>query len=115
MENKYYTFADNFGTPRTAVKLEIKKFNKEKQLCYYDFIDLTCKDVSDEALEIFSKLFVSAGFKVEIKKHTYFGIYDPSRMAELVEIHLTDEELLRRKLIYNKSKLQQMFGILNIK
>ena len=115
MENKYYTFADDFEKERTAVKLEIKKFNKDGQLCYYDSVDLTCKDVSEEALEIFSRLFISAGFKVEIKKHTYFGIYDPSRMAELVALYPTDEELTKGSLIYNKTKLQQMFGFLKNK
>jgi hypothetical protein len=92
----WYTFADK---PRTALKLEIKKFNRKEQLCYYDSVDLTCRDVSEDVLEIFSQLFVSAGFKVEIKTHTYFGIYDPSRMAELIELYPTDEELIRREFI----------------
>jgi hypothetical protein len=99
--SKYYTFADDFdfGKARTAIKLEIKKLNKNNQLCYYDSVDLTCKNITDEQLEIFVKMFSSAGFITNIKRHTYFGIYDPSRMVELVEIYPTDEELLQRDLL----------------
>lgn len=97
--SKYYTFADDFGKARTAIKLEIKKFNKNNQLCYYDSVDLTCKNITDEQLEIFVKMFSSAGFITNIKRHTYFGIYDPSRMGELIEIYPTDEELLQRDLL----------------
>lgn len=79
-----------FATPKTAVKFTVKKFNKHNQLCYYDSADLTGKDFTDAQLEIFSSLFSSAGFKTEIKKHTYFGIYDPSRFAELIEIYPND-------------------------
>lgn len=98
----WHTMADDFGKPREAVKLEIKKFNRDNQLCYYDSVDLTCKNVTDEQLEIFTRLFSSAGFISNIKRHTYFGIYDPTRMAELIEIYPTDDELLQRELLFKK-------------
>lgn len=99
VEEVWYTMIDNFNTPREAIKLEIKKFNRDNQLCYYDSVDLTCKNINDEQLEIFVKLFSSAGFTTNVKKHTYFGIYDPTRMVEIIEIYPTDEELLQRELM----------------
>jgi hypothetical protein len=39
-----------------------------------------------------------AGFVTEIKKHTFFGIYDPSRTVNLIEVYPTDEELLQREI-----------------
>lgn len=91
-----------FTEPKIATQLRIKKYNRDGQLCYYDSIDLTGKGVSEEHLELFSKLFIRAGFEPEIKTHTYFGIYDPSRMAELIEIYPTDEELLKKDLLWKK-------------
>lgn len=67
MEEIWHTMVDDFGKPREAIKLEIKKFNRDNQLCYYDSVDLTCKNVTDEQLEIFVKLFSSAGFTTNIK------------------------------------------------
>lgn len=96
MEIDYYTIAEEFTKARTASKLEIKKFNREGQLCYYDSIDLTGKGFTDLQVETVSKLFISAGFKVCVKTHTYFGIYDPSRNAQLIEIYPTDEELIKK-------------------
>ena len=91
-----------FNEPKTATQLRIKKYNRDGQLCYYDFIDLTGKGVSEEHLELFSKLFIRAGFETEVKEHRFFGIYDPSRMAELIEIYPTDEELLKKDLLWKK-------------
>ena len=99
-KEKYYSIDFDFGKPNTATKLEIKKFNRERQLCYYDSIDLTCKGFTDLQVETISKLFISAGFKVDVKTHTYFGIYDPSRNAQLIEMYPTDEELLKRDLLW---------------
>ena len=89
--NEYCTFTDDFGKARTSIKLEIKKFNKNNQLCYYDSIDLTCKNFTGEQIEIVSKLFTSAKFKVDVHRYTYFGIYDPIRSVNLIEIYPTDE------------------------
>lgn len=94
-----------FTEPKTATQFRIKKFNRDNQLCYYDSIDLTRRGVTEEQLDLFSNLFSRAGFKTEIKTHTYFGLYDPSRMAELIEIYPTDEQLLEKDLLYKKYKL----------
>lgn len=97
IEKEGFSFYDNFSETKTAIKLEIKKLNRNNQLCYYDSIDLTGKGISDEQLSIFTTLFTSAGFITNIKKYTYFGIYDPSRNAQLVEIYLTNEQLLEKE------------------
>lgn len=112
--SEYFTMDLNYGEPRTSIKLEIKKFNRNSQLCYYDSVDLSCKNFTDEQIEIISKLFISANFKVDIGKHTYFGIYDPSRVANLVEIYPTDVELLEKEMRLNKiyyPKRKKIFGI----
>lgn len=88
-----------FTEPKTATQFRIKKYNRDGQLCYYDSIDLTGKGITEEQLELFFKLFTHAGFETEIKTHTFFGIYDPSRTAELIEIYPTDEELLKKDLL----------------
>ena len=100
--NEVFKLMGEYNKPRTATKLEIKKFNKNNQLCYYDSIDLTGKDFTEKQIELFSKLFVSAGFKVDVYNHTYFGIYDPSRIGELIELYPTDEELLKTELRWKK-------------
>lgn len=100
MEDIYYSFDNEFNKIRTAKKLEIKKFNRENELCYYDSLDLTFKGIDDKSLEVFSKMFLNAGFKVDVYEHQYQGIYDPSMVAKLIEIYPTDEELLRKELLY---------------
>lgn len=91
MDN-FSTFTNSlFTEPKTATQFRIKKFNRDNQLCYYDSIDLTEKGITEEQLDLFSDLFTRAGFEIEVKTHTYFGIYDPSRMAELIEIYPTDD------------------------
>ncbi len=115
MDSEWITFTNDFAKTRTSVKLEIKKFNKENNLCYYDSVDLTCKNFTDEQVEIVSKLFTSAGFKVDVFKYTYFGIYDPSRNVNLIEIHPTDEQLLEREIRLNEDyfpKRKKLFGII---
>lgn len=102
---KYYHFEESFYKENTSIKLEIKKFNKKGQLCYFDSVDLTCKGLTDEQIELFCKLFSSAGFKVDVKRHVYFGIYDPSRYADIVEIYPTDEQLLKTELLYKANKI----------
>lgn len=103
MDKSYLIDIDKlFAEPKTATQFRIKKFNRDNQLCYYDSIDLTGRNVTEEQLKLFSKLFIRAGFETEIKTHTYFGIYDPSRMAELIEIYPTDEQLLEKDLLWKK-------------
>ena len=55
--SEYFTMDLNYGEPRTSIKLEIKKFNRNSQLCYYDSVDLSCKNFTDEQIEIISNLF----------------------------------------------------------
>lgn len=111
MEDKYYHIDSHFGEPRTSKTLTIKKFNKENQLCKYDSIDLTCCKIDDKALNLFIKMFESEGYKTEIKERTYFGIYDPSRMAELIEIYPTNEELLEKDIRFLKVNPRKLFGL----
>lgn len=106
MDKSYLIEIDKFfNEPKTATQFRIKKFNRDNRLCYYDSIDLTGKGITEERLELFFKLFTRAGFETEIKTHTFFGIYDPSRMTELIEIYPTDEELLKKDLLYKKFKI----------
>jgi len=51
MIGEWYKWEEDFNKVRTALKLEIKKFNKENQLCYYDSIDLTGKGLDEETAE----------------------------------------------------------------
>lgn len=96
MIEDWYKWEEDLNKIKTALKLEIKKFNKENQLCYYDSIDLK----SEENIELISRLFTKAGFKVDIIKTQYTGIYDPTRASKLIELYPTDEELLRKELRY---------------
>lgn len=93
LENKYYSMFLDYSEPKEAIKIEIKKFNKYNQLCYFD-----SKDFTDEQINLITNLFSSAGFVTEIRRHTYFGIYDPSQTAELIEIYPTDEQLLQTEI-----------------
>lgn len=102
MEEIWHTFDQEFDKIKTAKTLEIKKFNKDNQLCYYDSIDFTGKNIEPEMI---ANILIKAGFKASIKSHQYSGIYDPSRMAELIEIYPTDEELLKKELMYKSIKL----------
>lgn len=100
MTEQYYKWEEDFNKIRASLKLEIKKFNKENQLCYYDSIDLTGRGLSEENIELFAKLFTNTEFKIDLKKSEYTGIYDPSRGVELINLYPTDEELLRKELRY---------------
>lgn len=98
MSSTWYTLVNDLNKIKTNLRLEIKKFNSDNQLCYYDSIIL--KD--EESFELISKLFTKAGFKVNLIRTEYTGIYDPARTAELIYLYPTDEELLRRELRYKK-------------
>ena len=93
METDIFEIMREYSKPKTATKLIITKLNRDNKICYYDAKDLSCKDFTDEQIKIISELFLSAGFKVEVKTHTYFGIYDPSRDAEIITLYPTDEQL----------------------
>ena len=103
----------DFNKVKTAKVLTIKKFNKLNQLCYYDRIDLTFKEIDDNCLKIIVELFENAGYKTTIKETTYQGIYDPSRVGELIEIHPTDLELLEKESRFAKYTTNQ--GSLKVK
>ena len=110
MEIDFMQTMKDFGKPRTATKLKIKKFNRNDKMCYFDEVDLTGEGFNEAQLAIISKLFLSAGFKTEVKNITYFGIYDPSRMVELIELYPTDEELDRKERAYAQIENKSFFG-----
>lgn len=97
MSEQINEMMEDYSKIRVSKVLTIKKFNKLNQLCYYDRIDLTMKDVDENATKIIVELFENAGYKAEIKENTYQGIYDPSRFGELIEIYPTDLEILEKE------------------
>jgi hypothetical protein len=61
MEENYTNIHLDFMKQQEAVKIEIKKFNKNKQLCYFKSKDLTGKGFTDEQIEVISNLFFWRG------------------------------------------------------
>lgn len=85
--------------PKTAITIEIKKYNRKDELCYFDSICLVSRDVGKDTVGVIEELFKHAGFEVKVIERSYFGIYDPTRYAEIIQKYPTNEELLERELI----------------
>lgn len=97
MSEQINKMMEDYSKIRVSKVLTIKKFNKLNHLCYYDRIDLTMKGVDENATKIIVELFENLGHKIEIKENKYQGIYDPSRVGELIEIYPTDLEILEKE------------------
>lgn len=95
----YWAFSRDFNKINTISFITVKKLNNNGQLCYYDRIKV---DFGEKELKTVKNLLEKAGFKVDTITHTYTGIYDPTRIAELIELYPTDEELLKKELLYKK-------------